>query len=348
LDFPPIMSKQVRLSILPSRSRLLLLPVAGLVGVMIVAGLSGCSAPEEDIPPAVVKPVTAYGLSLDTTATPQQVAFVLLRSIADDVRAAQAQDAKRQKEALQLTYALAAYSTIAPRIGESAAKPADAARSKARDKRLYSFVKDWAPIAAHYIRSFDTDVEAAGRKMRIHSQTASAVHVLYDVCHDPAETDPARQQKATIDIELTMEPEGALSYWRVAKVTFAQPTIACSVTKLSSSCVRGTDAKSEGFTVRNSGGGVLKFSLSADQTWLFLSPAGGTSSGEAVTITINYATSWLEPGAHHATISIVDPAATNNPQKIVVALSVEASASPMGGTETMPAAASAPSSEPPG
>lgn len=322
--------------------------MAAFVAAVVVAGLSGCSGPEEDIPPAVVKPVTAYGLTLDTTATPKQVAFVLLRSIADDVQAAQARDTKRQKEALRLTYSLAAYSTIAPRIGESAAKPADAARSKARDKRLYTFVKDWAPIVAHYIRSFDTDAEAAGRKMRIHFQTASTVHLLYDVCHDPAETDPARQQKATIELELTMEPEGALSYWRVAKITFAQPTISCSVTKLSSSCVRGTDAKSESFTVRNSGGGILKFSLSADQTWLFLSPANGTSSGEAMTITINYATSRLEPGIHHGTISIVDPAATNNPQKIVVTLSIEAAGPPGGGRETMPAAASAPSSEPQG
>ncbi|MGQ9650794.1 MAG: BACON domain-containing protein [Phycisphaerae bacterium] len=338
----------MRLSVPRWRSPFLLLPVAALVAAAVMAGLCGCSGPEEDIPPAVVKPVSAYGLTLDTTATPKQVAFVLLRSIADDVQAAQRHDTTRQKEALRLTYSLAAYSTIAPRIGESAAKPADAARSKVRDKRLYTFVKDWASIVAHYIRSFDTDAEAAGRKMRIHFQTASTVHLLYDVCHDPAETDPARQQKATIDIELTTEPEGALSYWRVAKITFAQPTIACSVSKLSSSCVRGTDAQSESFTVRNGSGGVLKFSLSTNQTWLFLSPTEGTSSGEDKTITINYATSRLEPGIHHATIDIVDPAATNNPQRIAVTLSVGAAVPPMGGTEAMPATTTAPSSAPQG
>ncbi len=200
-----------------------LLPAAVLAAGLALAGITGCGAPDEDAPPAVVKPVTAYGLTLDTTATPKQVAFVLLRSIADDVEAAQAHDTKRQKEALRLTHSLAAYSTIAVRIGESRDKPTETARSKRRDKRLYTFVKDWAPIVAHYIRSFDTDVEAAGRRMVAANEGPHSVHLYYDVCHDPNETDPARQQTETIDIELSRESAGGLSYWRVAKLSFAPP-----------------------------------------------------------------------------------------------------------------------------
>lgn len=223
LDSPSIMSQQSPFSGSSSKSPLPLVPAGALVATVVLTCLTGCSAPDEGIPPAEVKPVTAYGLRLDTTATPKQVAFVLLRSIADDVQAAQAHDTTRQKEALRLTHSLAAYSTIAARIGESPNRPADAARSKARDRRLYTFVKDWAPIAAHYIRSFDTDVEAAGRKMVVANETPTSVHLLYDVCHDPAETDPAKKQTATLAIELSRESVSGLSYWRVAKLAFASP-----------------------------------------------------------------------------------------------------------------------------
>jgi hypothetical protein len=137
------MSQQSPFSGSSSKSPLPVVPAAALAATVVLACLTGCSAPDEGIPPAEVKPVTAYGLRLDTTATPKQVAFVLLRSIADDVQAAQAHDTTRQKEALRLTHSLAAYSTIAARIGESPNRPADAARSKARDRRLYTFVKDW-------------------------------------------------------------------------------------------------------------------------------------------------------------------------------------------------------------
>jgi len=181
---------------------------------------AGCAS-EEPAPRAVVKPVTAYGLTLDENATPKQVAFVLLRSIADDVQAAQARETNRQKEALRLTYSLAAYSTIARRIGESQEQPTEPARSRVRDKRLYVSVKDWASIVAHYVASFDTDYAAAARKMHVRTQTTGTVHLLFDACHNPAETDPARQETATIEIELTREPAGPLSYWRVAKVSFA-------------------------------------------------------------------------------------------------------------------------------
>ncbi len=187
------------------------------------AFLTGCSS-EEEIPRAAVKPVTAYGITLDENATPKQVAFVLLRSIADDLHAAQAHDTKGQKEALRLTYSLAAYSTIARRIGESPEEEADPAQAKIRDKRLYIFVKDWTPIVGYYVPSFDTDFKAAAQRMQIRSQTGSTVHILYEACHNPAETDPAKRQTATIEIELTKEPAGAVSYWRVAKVSFAEPT----------------------------------------------------------------------------------------------------------------------------
>jgi hypothetical protein len=200
------------------------LAAAGLLGaVLATMGIIGCGSEEEEIPLAQVKPVTAYGLTLDDTAGPKQVAFVLLRSIADDFQATQAHDKKRQKEALHLTYSLAAYTTIAGRIALDPVQKEDFS-DKTRNKKMFVFVRDWTPIAAHYVRSFDTDAEAAGRRMaEVHGASPDIVHILYEVSHDPKETDPAKRQTATLDIELARERDGALSYWRVSKIAFVPP-----------------------------------------------------------------------------------------------------------------------------
>ena len=196
---------------------------AALAVTLTLSGLTGCGS-EEEIPPTVVKSVTAYGLTLDNRATPQEVAFALLRSIADDVKAAQAYDTKAQKEALRVTHSLAAYSTIAARIGVSNTQGGRAQTEKGlREKKVYSFVKGWAPIVAHYVRSFDVDPQTATRRMQIPNRSQKSVHIYYDVSHDPAETDPAKQQTATIEIELVQESADGLSYWRVAKIAFAPP-----------------------------------------------------------------------------------------------------------------------------
>jgi hypothetical protein len=192
-----------------------------------MAVITGCGSEEEEAPPAVVKTVAAYGLTLDDTATPKQVAYVLLRSMADDVQAAQAHDKARQKAALKITYSLAAYSTIEERLGMAAKEEQISARpqEKDRNKRLYEFTRDWAPIVAHYIRSFDTTFEAASRRMTevISRTNPPTAHVYYEVSHDPNEANPAKQETATLDIELVKEQGGVLSYWRVARVGFRTP-----------------------------------------------------------------------------------------------------------------------------
>jgi len=104
----------------------------------------------------------------------------------------------------------------------------------------------------------------------------------------------------------------------------ASPTITLAPTSLSTSCTQGGDASSQSFTVDNTGGGTLSYSVSDNQTWLSVTPTSGTSTGEADTITVNYATSSLSAGTYNATITVTDPNATNNPQTIAVALTVNA------------------------
>jgi len=103
------------------------------------------------------------------------------------------------------------------------------------------------------------------------------------------------------------------------------PTIALSPTTLSPSCSQGSNAASQTFTVQNTGGGMLSYTISDNVTWLACSPAGGTSTGEADTITVTYTTSSLSAGTYNGTITVSDPNATNNPQTIAVTLTVNAS-----------------------
>lgn len=100
------------------------------------------------------------------------------------------------------------------------------------------------------------------------------------------------------------------------------PTITLSPATLTPSCEQGSNAASQTFTVQNTGGSTLSYSISDNQTWLSVTPASGTSTGEADTITVNYATSGLSAGTYNATITVSDPNATNNPQTIAVTLTV--------------------------
>ena len=100
------------------------------------------------------------------------------------------------------------------------------------------------------------------------------------------------------------------------------PRISKSPNALSASILVGNNAPAQTFSVWNSVGGTLSYSISSDQSWLICSPTSGTSTGEQNLITVSYATSSLTSGAYLATISISDPAASNSPQAIPVSLTV--------------------------
>lgn len=184
--------------------------------------LSGCT-PTKEIPPTETKTVSLYGQTLDESASPQQVVFALLRSLNDDVRAAQEHKHDEQKAAFARTFSLAAFHEIEKRLisvrqslGQNTTLGGD------REEKIYNVVHYWAPIVGHYIDSFDTEFAAAAAKMRsVVTGDGQIAHVYYPVVHDPRQTDPAKQQRATIHVELVREPAGATSYWRVARVDFA-------------------------------------------------------------------------------------------------------------------------------
>jgi hypothetical protein len=103
------------------------------------------------------------------------------------------------------------------------------------------------------------------------------------------------------------------------------PTIARSPAALSPSCAQGTNASGQSFTVQNTGGGTLSYTIIDNASWLSCSPVNGTSIGEPDTINVTYTTSALAVGTHNATITITDAGATNSPQIIAVTLAVTSS-----------------------
>ena len=104
----------------------------------------------------------------------------------------------------------------------------------------------------------------------------------------------------------------------------AGPQIFPSVTAITRPADLGHDAANSTFTIANSGIDTLTYSIGVDQTWLSVSPAGGSSTGpsDAATITVSYATASLPIGTYTAAITITDPAALNSPFIIPVTLQV--------------------------
>jgi hypothetical protein len=177
----------------------------------------GCTA-EEQIPEAKTKEISAYGLTLDADAPPEQVVYVLLRSLKDDVEASQSFKHAEQKEALDRTFALAAHSEIEQRLlalVKSVKKDVDLGDE--RDEKLFEIVDKWAPIVAHYVDSFDTDASAAAAKMkRRNAADGKLVHIYYPVTHEASATEPEQ----VLDIELVKEPADDTEYWRVVRIDY--------------------------------------------------------------------------------------------------------------------------------
>lgn len=99
-----------------------------------------------------------------------------------------------------------------------------------------------------------------------------------------------------------------------------------SLSKSSSSprTTQGGSAASDSFTILNSGGGVLEYTVSDDATWISVSPESGTSTGEADTVVVTYNTAALDAGTYQAAVSVSAPGAANHPQTVRVALTVDA------------------------
>lgn len=199
----------------------------GLAFVTVAGGvlLPGCTESAPEIPKAEVKTVEAYGLTLGPDASPQEVAYVLLRSVTDDYAAARSGKHEDEEKAQRLTYSLAAVQAIEHRLIDThnrlqaGAKQTDLGTQ--RDEKLWKIVHYWAPIVGHYVPSFPADLDEARARMWVSMDAAmQEAHVYLSAEHDPAIADAAKKGTTTIDIEMVREQVGGQGYWRVLRVDF--------------------------------------------------------------------------------------------------------------------------------
>ena len=144
----------------------------------------------------------------------------------------------------------------------------------------------------HHVVSFETENLTGG----IHEATIN----VFDPC--------ALNSPETIDVRLEV----------------LTPEIALSTASLMSHVSEGGKAPEQTFNVWNGGVGTLNYSVMSDVNWLSVLPDRGSSADvqNSQSHTVAFDSDRLALGEHHATITITDPNARNDPQTISVTLGV--------------------------
>jgi hypothetical protein len=102
-------------------------------------------------------------------------------------------------------------------------------------------------------------------------------------------------------------------------------TINLSPTGLAfSGTVGGTNPVAQAFSLTNTGGGTLSWTLSDNATWLQLNTASGTTMTETDTISASVTTSGLAAGTYNGIITVTASGASNSPRQIPVSLTLSA------------------------
>jgi hypothetical protein len=110
----------------------------------------------------------------------------------------------------------------------------------------------------------------------------------------------------------------------VEYVDVVPPAIQRTPASFARSAVRRNNLPPDTFTIHNSGGGSLSYTISDDASWLSVDPTEGACTTGTDTINVIYDTATLAVGSYNATITINAPGASNTPQTIAVSLSVTA------------------------
>lgn len=189
----------------------------GLVGIVLVVGftLTGCKRDVRlagrKIRSVSVGAVTHYGVALDKEATPEQVAYVVLRAIRDDFLA---KTPEERDAALDVQLELSAAGAIQARNRTGTPK----------DEFVYNVVYHWTPTVSHYVKDFETDFEAAKARLRVTIPRAvKGADAADEQCHVLMEVkDPSGDPNAQAVMVIRMVREQG--YWRVTNLGF-EPTM---------------------------------------------------------------------------------------------------------------------------
>ena len=100
------------------------------------------------------------------------------------------------------------------------------------------------------------------------------------------------------------------------------PVIGVTPNELRFTAKLGTSPAPQTLQVKNVGQGALSYTLTSDSSWLSLSPASGTSSGETRSHTVSVSSAGMEEGTYEGLITVASPDASNTPVTVKVRLSV--------------------------
>lgn len=136
----------------------------------------------------------------------------------------------------------------------------------------------------------------------------------------------------TYTATITISTPGAIETSQQIPVTLYMlppaPTIGASPASLSFvGTAGGSNPIPQTLNITNTGKGTLTWSANDDAAWLSLSMTSGTTTTETDQIQVSVNTSNLTAGTYTATITLSDPAASNNPQSVPVTLALTAPAS---------------------
>lgn len=151
-------------------------------------------------------------------------------------------------------------------------------------------------------RGFDVSVTSGGSAVfDYRSQGASANQV---VTITPSSGPPL--VRSTYYIGFGIETTGALISGSItATVNQANPpSIGVSQNLLSFSAVQGANPANQSFSVSNTGGGTLDYTVSDNQSWISVTPTSGSSTGEADAIQVSIASAALAPGIYNGTVTV--------------------------------------------
>jgi hypothetical protein len=186
---------------------MLILP---FLAAALTAGLTACRRDarlaDKKLRNPMVKPVSAYGMTLDEQSSPKQVAFATLRAIRDDFLAP---DREAREKALDTQFALCAANKISEKN----------ITSLSREEWLYEVVSKWTPTVSHYVPDFPVDWEKAEKRLKLRgpiesAEGATTCDVLMEVDNVKAGRDP--NARVVLVVWLVKDS----GFWRVTHLGF--------------------------------------------------------------------------------------------------------------------------------
>ncbi len=195
------------------RHQRLIARVLGLASLLVLMG--GCAdrgrPSAGDFMPASNDVVTAYGMTLDENATPEQTVWVLLMAIRDDAQSRMNSPEWREHIKLQCTL------THVEFLRRNAKAPLSSS-----DEAIFALVHGWAPALNYYVEHFDDDFESAKNRMSSQRIGSAQLPGVGEDAHivDYALTGTGLDSGVRIRFVLSKTQKG---YWRAFRLILGPP-----------------------------------------------------------------------------------------------------------------------------